>query len=332
MLPRRFQILLLIPVVLILSGTLGYYVLEPQYTWLDALYMTMMTVTTVGYGEPHKLSDAGRVFTIFLMLGGVFTLFYVMGEIIRAIVSGEVKVIMGRQQMEQALSRLNRHLIVCGFGRMGQLVCREFAAQKMPFVVIESSSDLLENFKVAHGIPLHGDATSDEVLRLAGVERARALVTVVGSDADNLFITMSARLLNDRLLIVARAGDEQCEKKLLRAGANRVISPYVIGGAVVARAVLRPHVLDFIELATRTEHLELQIEEVRVAPGSRLAGVALRDSHVRRELGITIVAVKKPSGQMVFNPPPDAVLEAGDILITLGRRQQLDQLEKLGGG
>jgi voltage-gated potassium channel len=269
---------------------------------------------------------------MFLLLGGVFTLFYAATEMIRAVVSGEVSNTLGRQRMQRQLAGMKDHLIICGYGRMGRLVAKEFAAQRLPFVVIEQKDGLSEDAASPFGVVLHGDATSDEVLRRAGVERARALVAVVGSDADNLFITMSARLLNDKLLIVARAGEELCEKKLLRAGANRVISPYVIGGSVVARAVLRPHVLDFIELATRTEHLELQIEETRVAPGSRLAGVALRDNQVRSELGIIVVTIKKPSGKMVFNPPPDTVLEAGDILITLGHRQQLDQLEKLAGG
>jgi voltage-gated potassium channel len=234
--------------------------------------------------------------------------------------------------MQRQLAGMTGHVIVCGYGRMGQFVSKEFTAQKLPFVVIEQQAALLEDFALSSGVGLHGDATADEVLKRAGVERARALVAVVASDADNLFITMSARLLNDKLLIVARAGDEHCERKLLRAGANRVISPYVIGGAVVARAVLRPHVLDFIELATRTEHLELQIEETRIAPTSPLAGVAVRDSQIRQDFGIILVAIKKPSGKMLFNPSSETVLAAGDVLITLGHRQQLDQLDKLASG
>ena len=332
MLPRRFLVTILIPILLVVAGTIGYEAIEEDYTFFDALYMTVITLTTVGYGETKPLSTAGRVFTMFLLLGGVFTLFYAATETIRAVVSGELRNTMGRQRMQRQLAGMKNHLIICGFGRMGRLVAKEFAAQRLPFVVIEQKASLLADFALPCAVALHGDATADEVLRQAGVERARALVAVVGSDADNLFITMSARLINDQLLIVARAGDEQCEKKLLRAGANRVISPYVIGGSVVARAVLRPHVLDFIELATRTEHLELQIEETRVAPGSRLVGVALRDSQIRQDLGIIIVTIKKPSGQMVFNPPHDTILQAGDILITLGPRQQLDQLEKLAGG
>src|SRR5262249_48676597 len=172
---------------------------------------------------------------------------------------------------------------------------------------------------------------TDEGLRRAGVERARALVTVAGSDAENLFIVMSARLLNENLFIVARAEEENAQQKLLRAGANRVVSPYVIGGSRVAQAVLRPTVVDFIELATRTEHLELQIEESKIAPHSRLVGATLKKNRLRQDRGLIIVAIKKKLGQMVFNPPADAVIESGDILIALGHREQIDQLDELAG-
>jgi voltage-gated potassium channel len=259
----------------------------------------------------------------------VFTLFFLAGDFIRGMVSGEVARLLGRQRMERTLAGLNNHLIVCGFGRMGRFVCEQFSAANLPFVVVEQQAVLLEGFQMPHGIPLHGDATSEEVLRRAGVERARALVTAAASDADNLYITMTARLLNERLLIVARAEEEAAEKKLKRAGATRVVSPYAIGGQRVAQAVLRPAVMDFIELATRSEHLELQIEETEIAAGSGLAGQSLKDSALRQDLGIIIVAIKKPGGRMVFNPEPSGILEPGDLLITLGHRQQLDRLERL---
>jgi voltage-gated potassium channel len=234
--------------------------------------------------------------------------------------------------VERSLTEIRDHMIVCGFGRMGRFVCHEFSAQGLAFVVVEKRGELLEEFSMPHGIPLHGDATTDEMLQRAGVQRARGLVAVAGSDADNLYITMSARLLNARLFIVSRAEEEGARQKLLRAGANQVVSPYVIGGHRVAQAVLRPNVVDFIELATRTEHLELQMEETQIGPGSRLTSATITGSGVRQELGIIIVAVKKASGTMIFNPPADAVLEAGDILITLGNRQQLDRLEEMASG
>jgi voltage-gated potassium channel len=227
---------------------------------------------------------------------------------------------------------MKQHMIICGYGRMGRFVCREFAKQGLPFVVIDRNPEALAGFDLAHGVPLHGDATSDEILRQAGVDRARALVTVVASDADNLYITISARLLSDKIFIVARTEGELAEEKLLRAGANRVVSPYAIGGFKVAQAVLRPAVVDFIELATRTEHLELQIEETQILPGSRLVGATLTAGRLRQDLGLIIVAIKKAQGQMIYTPSGDAVMEAGDTLIALGRRPQLDQLEALAAG
>lgn len=327
---RRLVLTLGILLVLLVAGTTGYRLVEGWH-FVDALYMTVITITTVGFMEVHPLSAAGRVFTMLLSMGGVFTAFYLGTAIVASVVSGEMRGAFGRQRMERKLAELRNHLIVCGFGRMGHLVCAEFSSLRLPFVVIEKQDDLLEGFRIPHGIPFRGDATSDEVLERAGVKRARGLVTVAASDADNLYITMSARFLNEKLFIVARAEGEAAEKKLLRAGANRVVSPYTIGGQRVAQAVLRPNVMDFLELATRSEHLELQIEETEVRPGSTLAGRTVRDSPVRSELGIIIVAVKKPDGRMVFNPAPEFVIEAGDLLITLGHRQQLDRLERLAG-
>jgi voltage-gated potassium channel len=329
-LPRRFLLLALVPAVLVVIGTLGYWILEPDYTLFDALYMTVITLTTVGYEEiHHPLDTRGRVFTILLLFGGVFTVFYAVSEIIRGVVSGELQVIYGRRRMERDLAGLKNHLIVCGYGRMGKLVCREFSREGQAFVVIEREEHLLRGFDIPLGRALPGDATSDAILKQAGVERARALVVVAASDADNLYITLSARLLNPNLFIVVRAESDQAEEKLRRAGANRVVSPYAIGGFRVSQAVLRPAVVDFIELATRTDYLDLQIEEVSIAAGSRLADKTLQEGKVRREFGIIIVAIKKADGSMVFNPPGDAFMIAGDTLIALGHRQQLDQLEAL---
>lgn len=321
----------MIPAALILVGTLGFLLIEGK-SLLDSLYLTVITLTTVGYGDVKPDTDAGKVFTMFLALGGIFTLFYTAAETIRMVVGGEMRIALERQRMERSLAEQKDHMIVCGFGRMGRLVCKEFSAQKIPFVVIERQAEQLENFRMPLGLALHGDATLDEVLRKAGVGQARALVSLVASDADNLYITMSARLLNDKLFIVARAEDERSEQKLLRAGANRVISPYLIGGFRVAQAVLRPTVVDFIELATRTEYMEIQIEETRIAPHSTLVGTPLKASQLREELGIIVVAIKKATGRMIYNPSSDTVLEAGDTLIALGHRQQLDQLEKMAKG
>jgi voltage-gated potassium channel len=327
---RRFLILLSVPVLLVALGTAGYVEIE-GWGPFDALYMTVITITTLGFEEVHRLSREGRIFTMLLSLGGIFTLFYAATEVIRQVVSGEVRHVFGRQRMQRALAKLKDHLVVCGYGRMGQLVCHEFSDLGLPFVVIDRSDALLHDFALPHGIALPGDATSDEVLKSAGVERARALVAAAASDADNLYITMSARLINPGLYIVARAEEEHADAKLLRAGASKVVSPYAIGGQRVAQAVLRPNVMDFLELATRSEHLELQIEEATVAASSSLVGRSLEESRLRRDLGIILVALKRRDGSMLFNPAAEAILQAGDTLISLGHRDQLDRLEALAG-
>jgi voltage-gated potassium channel len=325
---RRLLFPVLVLVVLLAGGALGYRMLG-GWGWLDALYMTVITITTVGFEEVRPLGTSGRLFTMALALGGVFTAFYAAAELIRAVVTGEIRTVLGRQRMENLLAQLHDHLVVCGFGRMGRLVCEEFSAAGLPFVVVDRNPGVLEDFSIPRGIPLSGDATADDVLRQAGIEKARALVTAAASDADNLYVTMSARFLNEKLFIVARAESESAERKLLRAGANRVVSPYSIGGHRVAQAVLRPNAMEFLELATRSAHLELQIEETELRGGSPLVGHSLKTSPVRSELGIIVVAIKKPDGKMVFNPTPETVLEARDVLITLGHRQQLDRLETM---
>jgi voltage-gated potassium channel len=329
MLPGRYFLMAGVLTALIIVGTLGYWLIEPAYSLFDAFYMTVITLTTVGYAEVHELSTAGRWFTIGLLLGGVFTFFFVATEILRSLISGDIQARIEKQRMARILAAMTNHLIVCGYGRMGRFVCHEFSRAGLPFVVIDRREELLREFDLPHGLGITGDATSDEILLRAGVERARALVTVLASDADNLFITMSARLLNDALYIVARAEGEQAEQKLTRAGANRVVAPYAIGGSKVAQAVLRPAVVDFIELATRTEHLELQIEEVQITTGSPLDGHTISSSQVRHNLGIIVVAILKSQGSMIYTPPASEPLHAGDTLIALGRREQMDQLEKL---
>jgi voltage-gated potassium channel len=322
------QLLALVPVTLVALGALGYRLIE-GWPLFDALYMAVTTLTTIGYAEVHPLSAAGRAFTMVLALGGIFTIFFTTAEFLRAVISGELAAHLGRHRMEKRIAELSGHVIVCGYGRVGRQVCEEFSGAGVPFVIIDKSADRLREFPSPAGHPLAGDATEDFILRAAGIERARAVVIVLASDADNLFITMSARLLAERVPIVTRAEDAASIAKLLRAGASRVVSPHVIGGGRVAQAVLRPAVLDFIEVATRSEHLDLQIEEVPVAPGSGLDGRTIAMTGVRGDIGLILVAVKQRGGHMLFNPPDSAALAAGDTLIVLGKRQQLDRADRL---
>ncbi len=329
--PRRLLATLGVAAGLLAVGTVGYPLIEGEpWTSFDGFYMTAITLTTIGYGEiPRELSRPGRLFTVGLAFGGIFTLAYFASELVRSVVSGELRQAIGRQWMDDQLASLTGHLVVCGFGRMGRIVCAELERQGKRFVVVDESAAALADFPLRHGLTVVGDATADDVLRKAGVERAKALITVVGSDAANLYITLSARLLCPRLLIVARAEEEHAEAKLRKVGANKVISPYLAGGQRAVQAVLRPTVLHFMELAARPEMLDLQIEEVRVAPGSAVAGHTLRQTRVHPDLGVVVVGILRPGGELVYNPQGDTVVEPDAVLIALGQRRQLEQLERL---
>lgn len=328
--PRLVWLAVLIPAMLLAAGSVGYRWIEGgHWSYFDGFYMTAITLTTIGYGETHPLSTGGRAFTVVLAYSGVFTLAYLASELVRAVVTGELRKAIGRQWVDDQLANLAGHLIVCGHGRMGRIVCSELDRQKKWFVLIDAAAEELDGLKYAHCLPLAGDATADELLRKAGIERARALVTVVGSDADNLYITLSARLLNPKLLIVARAEEEDAEAKLRKVGANKVISPYLAGGHRAVQAALRPAVLHFMEMATRPEFLDLQIEEVRVCAGSPLAGRSLRQTRMNPDLGIIVVGILRPNGELMYNPTADTVIEADAVLIALGQRRHLDHLEKL---
>jgi voltage-gated potassium channel len=327
-LPRRTRRMLLVPLTIMLAGSVGYPLIEGEkWSWFDGLYMTVITLTTLGYGEiPEPLSKPGRVFTMLLALGGIFTLFYFATEIVRSVVTGELRELLGRERMEDELKHLSGHLIVCGFGRMGKIVCDELERQKRRFVVLDKAPTPPE-WPYKHGLRIQGDATEDEILRKAGIERAKAVITVVGSDADNLYITLSSRLLNPKLMVVARAEEEEAEAKLRKVGANKVISPYLAGGHRAVQAVLRPTVLHFMEMATRPEFLDLQIEELRVDPDSRLAGRTLRESRLSQDLGVMVVGMLRPNGEVLYGPQGDVVIEPGATLIAIGQRKQLDKVE-----
>lgn len=319
-----------IPALLLGVGTVGYRWIEGEsWTYFDGFYMTAITLTTIGYGETHPLSDSGRLFTVVLAYSGIFTLAYFASELVRVVVTGELRQVIGRHWVDNQLGTLTGHLIVCGYGRMGKTVCSELERQKRQYVLIEKSAERLKDAALKYGLPLIGDASVDELLRKAGVDRAKALITVVGSDSDNLYITLSARLLNPKFLIVARAEEEDASTKLRKVGANKVISPYLSGAHRAVQAVLRPAVLHFMELATRPEFLDLQIEEVRIAAGSALAGRSLHESQIHPELGIVVVGVLRLGGELLYNPKPELILEPEMVLIALGQRRQLDQLEKL---
>ncbi len=313
----------------LLSGTIGYTVIE-GWTIFDSFYMTVITLSTIGYQEVRPLSYAGRVFTIFLVFIGVGVVAYVINNGIRVVLEGEIQKSFGRMKLEKRLNALKDHFIVCGYGRMGQIICKELKAHGVPFVVIEKEP--LELDADEETLFLFGDATRDELLKKAGIERARGLISVLSTDAQNLFVVLSARELNPDLFIVARAGEEGSEQKLLRAGADRVVSPYHIGGLRIAHTVLKPAVVDFLEFATRSGNIELQMEEIDVQEGSALAGKTIHESGIGRNLGVIIVAIKRQEGDMKFNPVHNTKIRAGDTLIAIGEVEKLKRLEKMAVG
>lgn len=331
-LPRRIRRLVLVPLVILTVGSFAYPIIEgPPWTLFDGLYMTVITLTTLGYGEiPQPLSYPGRAFTIFLSLGGIFTLFYIATEIVRGVVTGEIRDLLGKERMEDELKHLTGHQIVCGFGRMGKIVCDELERLKKRFVVIDKLPQA-PTWNYLQGVQLQGDANEDEVLKRAGIDRAKSLISVVGSDADNLYIVLSARLLNPHLLIVARAEEEEAEAKLRKVGANKVISPYLTGGHRAVQAVLRPAVLSFVEMACRPEFIDLQIEEVKIDPGSQLDGKSLRELRLSQDYGVTVIGVIRPTGDVVYSPPGDTVLEAKATAIVIGPTRKLQEVEALAG-
>jgi len=329
---RRLKISLLVLFSVTVAGVLGYQFLE-GLSFLDSLYMTIITISTVGFREVKVLSPAGRVFTIVLICSGVGAAFVGFVSTTQWVVEGELRELLGRRRVEKKIGRLQDHYILCGFGRVGRLIAREFAQQKVAFVLIEKDSETLARHQWEDLLFIQGDATEEGVLVQAGVARAKGLITALPSDAENLLICLTARDLNPNIYIVARGGEQEgSERKLERAGANKVISPYHMGGLRMAHAILKPTVVDFMEIATHSESMELEMEEIQIDPTSPLAHLALKDSGIRQDHGVIIVAIKKGSGRMIFNPGPEILMEPGDRLVALGEPEQMERLEQRASG
>ncbi len=322
---KMIQVLALTGLI-VTFGTVGYIVIE-GWNCFDAIYMTIITLSTVGFREVHDLSFRGKLFTIVLIFGGVGTVLYALGTGARVILGGELKEIFGRRRLEKKIKELRNHYIICGYGRMGKIISKELESEGVKFVVIEKAPVSLEENE---GILLvNGDATRDNTLREAGIERARGLISVLPTDAENLLVVLSARGLNPNILIVARAAEEDSEQKFLRAGATKVVSPYHIGGLRMAHTVLKPTVVDFIEFATRSGNIELQMQEILIQDGASLVGMTLEECGIGRDLGVIVVAIKQSTGDTRFNPTFKSTIKPGDTLIALGEVSKLKVVEEM---
>jgi voltage-gated potassium channel len=325
---RKIIIIAVIFVLLVLCGTFGYMYFENMGFWMG-MYLTIITVFTVGYGDFVPIHPSGRIFTVFLVIISVSFVFYTFTKITETMIEGELRGLYKRRKMNKEISRLRDHYIVCGFGRIGKEICKILKEHHRSFLVIEKDEEELKSLEELQYMRLQGDASADEVLQTAGIERAKGLVSVVASDADNLYITLTARGLNPNLFIMARSsGGPGVQTKLKRAGATKVISPYSIGARRMAHLIVRPTVTDFIDLTMRAGELDLMMEELLVSPTSHLNGKNLVESEIRKKYDVIVVAIKRQDGTMLFNPKPNSVIMAGDILIVLGATDHIIGLGK----
>ncbi|MGB9497604.1 MAG: potassium channel family protein [Dissulfuribacterales bacterium] len=325
---RRLLTVAALLIGLWIFGIAGYVIIE-GWDVLDAIYMTTISLTTVGYNEVHPLSQAGRIFTALLIVMGVGFFFYAFGVLAEAIIEGHLKGLLGKRKMEKTISRLKQHFIICGYGRIGTSICKIFKERKYPFVVIENDPAAIQEIEKNDFLYVAGNATHDEILIQSGIERAKGIVCVLSTDAYNVYITLAARSLNPGLLILARADDADAEKMMIQAGADRVISPYEIGARRMALAVLQPTVTEFLDLAVHSSTLDLAIEQVEIVFKSSLDGVSLLDAALRQKLGVTVLAVQQSGGEMILSLDPGYVIKGGDILVALGNRKGLDALREL---
>ena len=314
-------------ILVLLMGTSGYMVLE-GWSPIDSFYMTILTLSTVGYGEVHPLSPTGRIFSIVLIVTGVGTAAFVIRRAAQIMLDERIRTVLGRRTMK-TIQKMKNHYIICGYGRMGRVICQELQEKGYPLVVVENDPEVLEEMDRLGYPRVGGDATVDEILVEAGIGRAKGIVSVVTHDTENVFITLTARGLNPRLNIVARAGEDKSVQKLVRAGANKVISPHDLGGFRIAQALIRPTVHDFLERIVDDKSLDLRLEEVEIRPGSRLDGVTVADSGLRKELNLIILAIKDAKGGMTFNPSFETGIRAGDTLVVLGRGPDLGSLDRI---
>jgi voltage-gated potassium channel len=318
-------------IALLVIGVAGYRLLEDA-SFVDALYMTVISITTVGFGEiPRPFSPAGRLFTIAMIIGGVTVAAYALGSAAQYVQSGEWQANIAERRRKYMLENLRNHIIVCGYGRVGKGVVHELTAENVPFVVIEVDAATVQRVLETGQLALHGNAADERLLKAAGIDRARGMVVCADSDAENVYIVLTARGLRADLSIVARASYDESESKLMRAGADRVIQPFSIAGRRMVTMLMRPDVADFIDVVSSASGLELFVEQVHIAPTSPLVGKTLVQAELSSTLGVSVLACHMPEGELIMRPESTTVLSAGTELVVLGTREQLQALMKLSG-
>jgi voltage-gated potassium channel len=313
-------------VLVTLAGTAGYMVIEGWGAW-DAFYMSAITITTVGYKEVHPMSRPGEVLTVVLLTAGVGAALYTFTLLATIVVEGGLPDRLQQRRLQRMLENITDHFIICGYGRIGSTVAHQFQRQRVPYVVIERDPERLHQAIDDGAIAVEADASREEVLKRVGIDRARGLIAAVGTDAENVYAILTARVLRPDLFIIGRAETEDATLKLKRAGADRVVSPYQIGAVQMAQTALRPAVVDFVALATGTDNLDLAMEQITVAPRSRLANQSILEANLRQRFGVIVVGIQRADQSMDFNPEPDTAIFGGDRLVVLGRPESLKKLE-----
>jgi len=313
---------------IVLLGTVGYHLIE-GWPVLDSLYMTIITIFTVGFREVRDLSVTGRIFTIFIILGGAGTAIFAFTKFGEIIYEGGLGRFWRRRKMENRIKKLENHFIICGHGRMGRIVREKLEEENVPFIVVDSEEEKLEELKEkGRCCYIEGDATQEDILLEAGIRKAKGLVALLPTDPDNLYLVLTVKLLNPSLFVIARAMDDEAEKKILQIGANKVVSPYSVSGLRIAQALIRPTVVDFVDLIIRRKELALFMEEFVVRSEATIADQTLKSCDLRRVANVIVVAIKKPGEDIVFNPTPETQIGKGDTLLVMGAKEDIASFER----